>query len=865
MNPTSKRHFLTLGSLVILAIILLGLTEFLLIRETLTPEETKQVVIVTMLKAAAVAFPLLLVAICILNRQESRQVEALRNSIAQSTKEERTRNQNILEGTEAGTWDWDLTTSELVLNERWAEIIGYTLQELQPHNSKTWEKTLHPDDLKVAQTQIEQHLSGTLSYYDVEFRQRHKNGEWKWVNARGKITEWSDEGVPLRISGTHLDITERKMAEASNEANRQILENVFDATSGISVIATNENGIITLFNSGAEHMLGYGADEIIGKTTPFLFHIESELTERGLAIHNVQDKTPTAYMEKVLEVGKEHPEWTYKSKDGKLFPVKLSITATYNKTGKLTGYLGVAMDISDRKRAESKLSESRGILQKILDTIPVRVFWKDINSVYLGGNQLFAEDAGKQSADELKGLTDYQMGWPDQADAFRDDDSEVMQSGRSKLNFEEPQGRPDGSINWLKTSKIPLRDETNTIIGVLGTYEDITKIKEAKEDLVKAKEDAEAGSRAKDEFLAIMSHEMRTPLNPIIGFADILRQSITTEPEIEYIDTIINAANRQLCLIDDILEYMRINGGKVAPSPEAFNLTDLCELAVSDAKAFAGSLKLNFEAPKEDSPDDFTVESDLMMLRRILDNLINNACKYTHEGSITVSLKRSVTEDQTFIISVSDTGIGIDAQSQQMLFDAFSQADSSYTRKHEGLGLGLAICKKLLTILGGKIEVESVIGIGSTFTVYLPLKELKTETAERSHPSTLNAPNVFEKPCNVLVVDDQSDNRLIARAYIESFGGHVTDVANGKEAVTLCSQQAFDVILMDLAMPIMNGKEATIHIRNTDNPNQHTPIIAVTADVTPKVQDACIAVGMQHYMSKPINAHELFEHINESI
>lgn len=310
---------------------------------------------------------------------------------------------------------------------------------------------------------------------------------------------------------------------------------------------------------------------------------------------------------------------------------------------------------------------------------------------------------------------------------------------------------------------------------------------------------------------------------------------------------------------------MRINGGKVAPSPEAFNLTDLCELAVSDAKAFAGSLKLNFEAPKEDSPDDFTVESDLMMLRRILDNLINNACKYTHEGSITVSLKRSVTEDQTFIISVSDTGIGIDAQSQQMLFDAFSQADSSYTRKHEGLGLGLAICKKLLTILGGKIEVESVIGIGSTFTVYLPLKELKTETAERSHPSTLNAPNVFEKPCNVLVVDDQSDNRLIARAYIESFGGHVTDVANGKEAVTLCSQQAFDVILMDLAMPIMNGKEATIHIRNTDNPNQHTPIIAVTADVTPKVQDACIAVGMQHYMSKPINAHELFEHINESI
>ena len=456
------------------------------------------------------------------------------------------------------------------------------------------------------------------------------------------------------------------------------------------------------------------------------------------------------------------------------------------------------------------------------------------------------------------------MSWPDQADAFRADDAEVMQSGRSKLNFEEPQGRPDGSINWLKTSKIPLRDETNTIIGVLGTYEDITKMKEAQEDLIKAKDAAEAGSRAKDEFLAVMSHEMRTPLNPIIGFADILRQSIHTEPEIEYIDTIINAANRQLCLIDDILEYMRINGGKVAPSPEPFNLTDLCELAVSDAQAFAAPLNLNFEAPERNGPDDFNVESDLMMLRRILDNLINNACKYTHDGSITVSLKQSTTEEDTFILAVSDTGIGIDAQSQQMLFDAFSQADSSYTRKHEGLGLGLAICKKLLTILGGTIEVESAIGIGSTFTVSLPLKKMKVETIERCHlVASNNQKDVFDQPCKVLVVDDQSDNRLIARAYIESFGGHVTDVANGKEAVDRCREQAFDVILMDLAMPIMDGKEATSHIRSTENPNQHTPIIAVTADVTPKVQDACIAAGMQHYLSKPINAHDLFQSINE--
>ena len=865
MNPTSKRYLITLGSLVCLAIFLLGLTEYFLQKGTLDSAATQQAVASTMLKTTAVAFPLLIVAICILDRQEKAQIKALRESIAQSTKEERTRSQNILEGTEAGTWDWNLQSSKLIINERWAEIIGYTLKELEPISISTWENSVHSDDLPKARALVEQHLSGCLDYYDIEFRQRHKNGEWKWINARGKISEWTEDGKPLRMSGTHLDISTRKQAEAANDTALQLLQNVFKAASGVSVIATDQNGIITLFNSGAERMLGYSADEMIGKTTPFVFHDQQELAARGLALENVSDKTPDEYMEQVLSVGEKYPEWTYHCKDGKQIPVKLSITTTYDKTGQITGYLGAAMDISERNQAELQLNESRLILQKILDTIPVRVFWKDVNSVYLGGNQLFADDAGKQSANELVGLTDHQLSWPEQAEAFRADDAEVIQSGLPKLNFEEPQGRPDGSISWLKTSTIPLRNEAGEVIGLLGTYEDITRAKEAQQDLIKAKEEAEAGSRAKDEFLAVMSHEMRTPLNPIIGFADLLRQSITNEPETEYIDTIINAANRQLCLIDDILEYMRINSGKVAPNLEALNLVDLCELAVADAQAFAAPLKLDFDPPKEQTPDDFTVETDLMMLRRILDNLINNACKYTHEGSITLALKKSETENETFVISVTDTGIGIDAQSQQMLFDAFSQADSSYTRKHEGLGLGLAICKKLLTLLNGRIEVDSAIGVGSTFTVYLPLKQWKEQSIQRVRSAPRHGKQTFGRSCNLLLVDDQSDNRLIARALVESFGGQVTEASNGEEAVKFCNKQAFDVILMDLAMPIMDGKKATSRIRGTVNLNQATPIIAVTADVTPTVQDACLAVGMQHYISKPIDSKELFKRINKYI
>lgn len=966
MNPTSKRHLLTLGPLVCLAIVLLGLAEYLirntdldqqisnqsnnianrlssnlqtaiasedstLLKQTLasefpgsdlhaliiwTPDErilyglqtqkglltqinsapeinglqttsvaipalntenvatlgkldllidlnaikyrNYQAAIGTALKTSIVAFPLLLIAILILDRQEQAQIQALKESLIQSNREERTRSQNIVEGTEAGTWDWDLQTGELVLNERWAEIIGYTLKELEPISLNTWEKTLHSEDLQIAQKLVEEHLSGILQYYNVEFRQRHKDGTWRWINARGKIVSWTDEGVPLRMSGTHLDITERKAAEEANEASRKLLQAVFDATSGVSVIATDKHGLITLFNSGAERMLGYSADEMVGKTTLLMLHRTSELETRGLLADSPEGE-PEEHMERVMRSTKEQPEWTYICKNGKQLSAKLSMTATHDEKGALTGYLGVAMDISSRKQAEIELHESQRILQNVLDTIPVRVFWKDTNSVYLGANQLFADDTGKASAKEVIGLTDYDFTWPKQAEAFRLDDAEVIRTGQPKLNFEEPQGRADTSTSWLKTSKVPLRNDADEVIGVLGTYEDITLLKQAQQELLKAKEAAEAASKAKDEFLAVMSHEMRTPLNPILGFSDLLRQTIKSNPEAEYIETIINAGNRQLHLIDDILEYMRINSGQVTPSPEPFHIADLCELAVHDAHSTASHLQLHFESH---IPEDVIVETDHMMLRRILDNLLNNACKYTHEGSITLSLNRSVTQSGAITIAITDTGIGINAQSQEQLFDAFSQADSSYTRNHEGLGLGLAICKKLLNILGGTISVESQVDHGSTFTVELPVAELEQATLEPKAPSKTTEQQTFKQPYKVLIVDDQPDNRLIARSFIESFGGTVTEVVNGKEAVECCHSHKFDVILMDLAMPVMDGNEATHNIRNTTNINQSTPIIAITADVTPKVQDACIAVGMQHYISKPVDAQNLFKQIS---
>lgn len=515
---------------------------------------------------------------------------------------ERTRSLSILQGTNAGTWDWNVQTGHLSIDQRWAEIIGYSLNELAPINQATWEKSVHPDDLKKAKNALNQHFMKRVDYYDFEFRQRHKDGHWVWVNARGKVVKWTNDGLPIRMSGTHLDITNRKKAQA---------------------------------------------------------------------------------------------------------------------------------------------------------------------------------------------------------------------------------------------------------------------------DLIAAKEQAEAANRAKDEFLAVMSHEMRTPLNPILGFAEMMRQNSNNQTNIGYLEIIMNAANRQLRLIDDILDYMRINTGKIEPTPEPFTLSDLCEIAVHEAMPMAEGLELEYTNGQHGLPvnDNVNVICDLMMLRRIIDNLLSNACKYTHEGHVKLDLSQK--EDMAkpvYTISVEDTGIGITPEIQSRLFEAFSQADSSYTRKHEGLGLGLAICKRLTQILGGQISVKSAVGIGSTITLTLPLKTI-------GYNSLTSAPFKFEKKADnligeysVLIADDKDDNLLIAKAIVESFNAKTTLVHNGLEAYEICQKQQFDAIMMDLAMPIVNGFEASQKIREDDtSKNQTTPIIAVTADVTDNVRQTCIDAGIEHYISKPIASDKLLHALQQCV
>lgn len=286
--------------------------------------------------------------------------------------------ENILEGTNAGTWDWNVQTGAVVLNERWAEIMGQTLQDLEPIDINTWINSVHPEDLPAANAALEKHFKGESNNFDVEFRQPHKDGSWVWVNARGKVVEWTEDGRPLQMSGTHLDITRRKLAEKQSQ-------------------------------------------------------------------------------------------------------------------------------------------ESGMLLTEILNTIPIRVFWKDLESNYLGCNLPFALDAGLEKPEDVVGKTDYQMFVTEHAENFRADDRQVMDSGIAKIGFEEPQENKDGFDHWLRTSKVPIKDKSGDIIGVLGTYEDISEKKQVDVELKKYRDQLEILVQERTVELESKNKELNNAMKVFVG------------------------------------------------------------------------------------------------------------------------------------------------------------------------------------------------------------------------------------------------------------------------------------------------------------------------------------------------------------
>lgn len=542
-------------------------------------------------------------------------------------------------------------------------------------------------------------------------------------------------------------------------------------------------------------------------------------------------------------------------KDGRIKWVIERCWTDYDQQGKAYRSVGIVQEITERKLAGKALEESKQMLRTIIDTIPVRVFWKDIDCRYLGCNQHFANDAGFSKPEELIGLDDYGMGWVEQADLYRSDDIEVMKTGIAKLNYEEPQTTPVGENIWLKTSKMPLTNLNGQVIGVLGTYEDITERKEMEEELILAKEKAEESDRLKTAFLNNLSHEIRTPLNAIVGFSELLKKPGISASEVKHYTEIIDHSSGQLlAIIDDIFDIAALEAEQVKIITRTTDLNQMFGLIYEQFTVRAAHKGIDLVYEQSIPGEEAEFITDETKLSQILNNIIGNAIKFTKKGRVVFG-SRKLNKHIEFY--VRDTGIGIPEELHEKIFERFRQGDLVSTGEFGGSGLGLFIAKSYVELLGGKIWLKSQPGKGSEFYFTIPFKR----SSEKKKLQAKDPVVPVAERKTVLIAEDSFVNFMLLKEYLSGYNVNILHADNGSKAVELCKvNPEIDLVLMDVKMPVMDGFTATGLIREVI---PDLPVIALTAYAQTGDRDKALQNGCNDYLSKPVERKNFLLLVNK--
>ena len=609
------------------------------------------------------------------------------------------------------------------------------------------------------------------------------------------------------------------------------------------------DGHIVHWTTGCQRLFGYGAKEAVGR-----------LSHELLGTHFPQP------MEEIRAQLEQNGHWegelVHHHQDGRTVTVASLRVLYRDETGVPVAILEASHDITERKQTEEALREARQMFRLVLDTIPSRVFWKDRNSVFLGCNKLFAQDAGLSSPEQIIGHTDYDYPWREQAELYRTDDHSVIESGTSKLRYEEPQTTPDGRRIWVSTSKIPLRDMDNQIIGVMGTYEDVTERKRTEAELQKAKSAAEASSKAKDHFMAVLSHELRNPLCPVLATAAMLQQDAHLDTDTrEQLEVIRRNVELEARLIDDLLDVTRIERGKIELHRQMVDLRQIISNAVEVCKPDIEARHLEFGVEAPDEP--FLVDADAGRLQQVFWNLLRNAIKFTPLGGCVGMRCRR--EGNTVIAEVNDSGIGIDPHILPRIFNAFEQGEEGTNRQFGGLGLGLTISKAMVEMHGGTIEAHSEgKGKGASFCVRLPLVVSGPAPAAASPGETQSPPESPRKlvALRILLVEDHGDTVRIIRRLLESDGHKVDAAADVATALQLCLSREYDLLLSDLGLPDGSGLELMRSLR-------HQGIMLAGIALSGFGQEADInqslAAGFTSHLTKPVDFKVLQQAIRQTM
>ncbi len=795
------------------------------------------------------------------NRTITQKVEEATDELADS----RQRLDLALASSGIGTWDRNIENDAIFWDEAQHRIMGTDTADGQL-DWADFTKLIYPPDAQRFESEINEALSGDKDYVS-EYRFLKPNGEVRTLETRGHVIRDAG-GRPLRMIGTSMDITERKQSEEELEKLSQAVEQ-----SPASVVITDLKGTIEYVNPKFCEVTGYTIEEALGQTPRILN----------------SGRTPSEVYQELWKTIKAGYEWRGEfqntKKNGELYWESATISPLKSGDGSTAHYLAVKEDITERKLMEESIREKEARFRGYFEHSQVGMAVTSPTKGWVEANDQLQRMLG-YTLDELRPITWAELTHPDDIGADVQQFERMLAAEIDNYTLDKRFIRKDGEIVYTNLTVSCIRDKTGDVLNVLASFQDITERKkmdddlherikdldEAQsamlnmmEDLDEEKGKAEEATRAKSDFLANMSHEIRTPMNAVIGMAHLALKTELTPKQQDYLNKIQSSANSLLGIINDILDFSKIEAGKLDMEAVEFDL-----LETLDNVANVITVKAQ---EKEDLEVLFNLDSqvpnflvgDSLRLNQILVNLGNNAIKFTERGEIVVTTKISERSDDkvTLQFSVRDTGIGMTVEQQNKLFQAFSQADTSTTRKYGGTGLGLTISKRLVNMMGGEIWIESEAGQGTTFNFTADFG-LGKETVKRRF---VPAPDI--RGLRVLVVDDNATSREILQDILESFSFEVLLAASGEDALEEIERadkvSPFELVIMDWKMPGMDGIEASRRIKCHKVLRKIPAIILVTAYGREEVMRQADDIGLDGFLLKPVNSSVLFDAIMQAL
>lgn len=737
-----------------------------------------------------------------------------------------------LEATKIGNWDWD------VENDVWsASPIYYTMLGYEPiagpSDRTVWLTRIHPEDREYVRTKISNVLAFREDNYIYEARILHADGSYRWHQVIGHIIEKDSQGRIKRMVGIRKDITDFKQAEEELKISKSRLQALVDTIPDL-IWLKDPQGVYLQCNHRFEQLYGASEKEIVGKTDYDFVTKESADFFRQKDIEAAVAGEPCKNEEVVVFA------------DGHKEIIETIKTPIYENDGTFMGVLGIGRDITQRKNSEQELIKSEALIRTAVENLPIAFYM-------ISNNGIFTISIGAG----LKGLgfTSNQVVGQSVFDLYKDF-PETINAINKALSGEsiifESNVNETSYLNIVNPMLLSNNQE-----GIVGVSLDITDRKEAELELLKAKEKAEESDRLKSAFLANMSHEIRTPMNGILGFASLLSEpELSGEKQKEYIKIIEKSGARMLNIINDIISISKIESGIMDTYVSETNINNQLQFVYDSLKLDADHKKLQLSYTCALPEKDAIIITDCEKFLRILLNLVKNAIKYTNKGIIEFGYSA---EKEKVKFYVKDTGIGIPKEKVEGIFERFFQADITNKMARQGAGLGLAISKAYVEMLGGKIWVDSQESRGSTFFFTLPRNVILDKNVHVSadvHSDTEEKIIIPQKlGLKVLIAEDEEASKMLITIEIEKFCREILKASTGIQAVETCRNNPdIDLVFMDIQMPDLNGYEATKKIREF---NKKVIIIAQTAFALEGDKEKAIEAGCNNYISKPINRDAL--------